>query len=615
LKKQETDSGQIREILSSLPNKPGVYQYLDDTGTIIYVGKAKDLRKRVSSYFQKDQGLSGKVRVMVKKIRDIQTIVVDSELDALLLENNLIKKYQPRYNIMLKDDKTFPWICIRKEAFPRVFPTRNVVRDGSEYYGPYASVKLMNTLLELIRQLYPLRNCSLPLSRMNIEKGKFKVCLEYHIGNCLGPCENRQSEEEYSQTLDQIRHIIKGNISTVQQILRKLMLDYASEFAFEKAQVVKQKLEVLEKFQAKSTIVNPKIDHVDVLSLIDAGDEAYVNYFKVIQGAIVQSHTVELRKKLDELPAELLAFAILELRDRYSSTAPEVIVPIDPGISLEGVVFTIPQRGDKKQLLELSERNARHYQLEKQKRQELVDPERHSKRILARMKADLRLLEEPHYIECFDNSNIQGSNPVAAMVVFRNGKPSKKEYRHFNIKTVEGPDDFASMAEIVHRRYARLLKDGSELPQLILIDGGKGQLSAALGSLEALGLRGKIGIIGIAKRLEELYYPGDSLPLYLDKKSETLRVLQHARDEAHRFGITFHRSKREKSMSKSVLTEIEGIGYRTTQELIWKFKSVARVKKASLEELTAVIGKARAKVVFDHFREAEAKAPSPSGKS
>ena len=592
----------IENILKSLPDNPGIYQYFDDTGTIIYVGKAKNLKKRVSSYFTKEKHESGKVNVLVKKIEDIKYIVVQSEFDALLLENNLIKEHQPRYNILLKDDKTFPWICIKKEKFPRIFQTRNIIKDGSIYFGPYASVKMMNTLLDLIHQLFQLRNCNFNLSEENIKSNKFKVCLEYHIGNCKGPCENFQNEEDYNSSITNINDILKGNLSNVQKQLKTLMKEYSETLQFEKAQIVKSKIELLEKFQSKSTIVNPAITNVDVFSIVSNENNGYVNYLKVIDGAIVQTHSIEIKKKLDESDEELLALSIVDFRERFGSGSKEIIIPIPLETPIPNVSFTIPQKGDKKQLLELSVRNARYYMMDKQKQKELVDPERHSKRILAQMMKDLRLKETPVHIECFDNSNIQGAFPVAAMVVFTNAKPDKKQYRHFNIKTVEGPNDFASMEEVIFRRYKRMLDEKQSLPQLIIVDGGKGQLSSALKSLEKLELRGKISIIGIAKKLEEIYYPGDSLPLYLDKKSETLKVIQQMRDEAHRFGITHHRGKREKALITSQLTEIEGIGEKTIQTLLRKFKSVINIKKTPLDELQAAVGKDKGKIVFDYFQ-------------
>lgn len=593
---------ELEPVIKTLPGKPGIYQYFDRDGKILYVGKAKNLKKRVASYFNKDLGQSGKIRVLVGKIAEIRHMVVDTELDALLLENNLIKKYQPRYNVLLKDDKTFPWICIKNEPFPRIFSTRNVIRDGSQYFGPYASVKMMNTLLDLIRQLYPLRTCNFRLTEGNIRNNKFKVCLEYHIGNCLGPCEGHQAATEYDQTINEIREIIKGNINAVIGQLKDLMKKYAGTLEFEKAQVVKERLEMLEKYQSKSTVVNPKIEHADVFSIISDQEAGYVNYIKVVNGAIVQSHTVELRKKLDESDEELLEHAVVELRGRFESTATEIILPLSLPDDFPGVTITIPQRGDKKQLLELSQRNCKFYKLEKEKQKELVDPERHANRIMATMMKDLRMKMEPRHIECFDNSNTQGDYPVAAMVCFRNGKPDKKEYRHFNIKTVEGPDDFASMEEVVYRRYKRLLDEEKPLPQLIVVDGGKGQLSSAVKSLDKLNLRGKIAIIGIAKKLEEIYYPGDSLPLYLDKKSETLKIIQHLRDEAHRFGITHHRKRLEKGTVKSILTEIEGIGYNYAQKLLWRFKSVKKIRKAPLADLQDTIGQVKGKIVYDYFQ-------------
>jgi len=588
-------------IVKVLPHKPGVYQFLDDKNKIIYVGKAKDLRKRVSSYFTKINSVSGKVQMLVRKIADIKFIVVSTEQDALLLENNLIKKYRPRYNVALKDDKTFPWICIKNEPFPRLFHTRNPIRDGSQYFGPYANVRLMHTLLELTRQLYPLRNCNLKLTDKNIRAGKFKVCLEYHLGNCKGPCVGLQVEEDYNNAIQSIRDIIKGNVNSVARQLKELMMNYSEREEFEKAHLVKEKYLALEKYQSKSTIVNPTINDVDVFSITSDVTTAYVNFMKIMNGAIIQVHTVEIQKKLDEPDEELLPIAITEVRERFESISPEIIVPFDPGYELSQVTFTIPKIGDKKKLLELSQRNVRYFQLEKEKQKELVDPEHKSRRVMETMMKDLRMTELPEHIECFDNSNIQGDFPVAAMVCFKKAKPDKSEYRHFNIKSVEGSNDYASMAEIIYRRYKRLLEEKKSLPQLVVVDGGKGQLSAALSSLKKLNLTGKMTVIGIAKKLEEIYYPNDSLPMYLDKKSETLRIIQQMRDEAHRFGITHHRKRREKGTVKSVLTDIPGIGYSTTQQLLWKFKSVKRIREARLEEIQEVIGKAKGKVVFDFF--------------
>ncbi len=585
--------------LSTLPNNPGVYQFYDRDGKILYVGKAKNLKKRVSSYFHKHHEL-GKTRVMVKKIRSIRHIVVPTESDALLLENNLIKKYQPRYNVLLKDDKSYPWICIKKERFPRVFPTRNLIKDGSEYFGPYTSMKTVKTLLELIRSVYPLRTCNYDLSQEKIEAGKYKLCLEYHLGNCKGPCEGLQTAEEYHQQIGDIREIIKGNFKTSLNYFKKQMKSLAAEMRFEEAQQIKEKIEVLESYQVKSTIVNPRISNVDVFSIISDESYAYVNFLQLSHGAIIRSHTLELKKKLEEQDQDLLELAILEIRQRFNSQSKEIYVPFPVTLTEEAKVF-VPKLGDKKKLLDLSQRNAKFFRQERFKQVRITDPDRHTNRIMAQMKKDLRLREEPRHIECFDNSNIQGSNPVAACVVFRNGKPAKNEYRKFNIRTVTGPDDFASMEEVVFRRYKRLLNEDESLPQLIVIDGGKGQLSSALKSLEVLGLRGKIAIIGIAKRLEEIYYPDDSIPLYLDKKSETLKVIQQLRNEAHRFGITFHRNKRSKAAINSELESIQGIGERTAEDLLKTFKSVKRIKQASIEDLTKAIGLSKAKKVYESF--------------
>jgi len=591
----------IQPIIKSLPDSPGVYRYYDEQGQIIYVGKAKSLKKRVSSYFNRDVQHSGKIKVLVAKIADIQVIVVDTEIDALLLENNLIKKYQPRYNALLKDDKTFPWICIKNEPFPRIFSTRNHIRDGSRYYGPYASGKMMHALLDLIRHLFQYRTCRLQLSPENIKAGKFKVCLEYHIGNCKGPCEGLQSAEDYEQTISQVVDILKGNLSSVTQQLKELMASLASGLEFEKAQLVKEKINLLENYQSKSLVVHPSIHNVDVFSFYQDSSSAYVNFMKVVSGAIVQSHTMEYRKKLDETEVEILEMAIGEMRQNMVSHAREVLLPFDIELEIPGVEFVVPIKGDKKKLLELSERNAKYFHLEKQKQKDLVDPERHTKRILERMQADLHLQAPPLHIECFDNSNTQGTYPVAALVVFKNARASKKDYRHFNIKTVEGPNDFASMEEVVYRRYKRMMDENQELPNLVIVDGGKGQLSSAIQAFEKLSIRGKVPIIGIAKRLEEIYFPGDTLPLYLDKKSETLKIIQQLRDEAHRFGITHHRKRRQKGSMSSILDDIQGIGPRTKQSLLEQFHSVAGIEKASLDELEKTIGKAKAVIIFDFF--------------
>jgi len=593
----------IQQLLKTLPDNPGVYQYYDNEGKIIYVGKAKNLKKRVASYFNKDQYENGKTQVLVKKIADIKYIVVATELDALLLENNLIKKYQPRYNVLLKDDKTYPWICIKNERFPRVFSTRNIVKDGSSYFGPYASGKVLHTILDLVKQLYQLRNCNLNLTEENVKANKFKVCLEYHIGNCKAPCVGKETEEEYNQTIAGIKDIIKGNINSVSKYLKGMLQQHVDKLEFEKAQIIKEKIDALEKYQSKSVIVNPSINNVDVFSIVTDEKSGYVNFLKIINGAIIQSHTIELKKKLEETTSELLTLAIAELRQRFSSDAKEILVPFAIETEFPNVEFIIPQRGDKKHLLELSERNAEYSRREKIKQENLVDPERHVNRILEQMKKDLRLQEEPRHIECFDNSNFQGDYAVSAMTVFKNAKPSKKDYRHFNIKTVEGPDDFASMEEVIYRRYKRAVDENQPLPQLIVIDGGKGQLSSAVASLEKLGLRGKMGIIGIAKKLEEIYFPNDSIPLYLDKRSETLKIIQQIRDEAHRFGITHHRNKRAKGTLKTELTTIKGISDTTAQKLLSHFKSVTKIKSAKQEELAAVVGKSKAELVFQFYHQ------------
>ena len=585
--------------LSTLPNGPGVYQFYDVDDKILYVGKAKNLKKRVSSYFTKNHEY-GKTRVMVKKIRRIHHIVVPTESDALLLENNLIKKHRPRYNVLLKDDKSYPWICIKNERFPRIFPTRKLIKDGSEYYGPYTSMKTVRTLLDLIKSVYPLRTCNYDLSQEKIKSGKYKVCLEYHLGNCKGPCENLQSAEEYQQQVIDIREIIKGNFKSSLHYFKGQMKALAAEMKFEEAQRIKDKIDVLENYQVKSTIVNPKINNVDVFSIVSDEAFAYVNFLQLSHGSIVRSHTLEIKKKLAEEDKELLQLAIVELRERFKSESKELYLPFK--VTVEPYLkVTVPQLGDKKKIVALSERNAKFFRQERFKQISIIDPDRHANRIMAQMKKDIRLTEEPRHIECFDNSNIQGSNPVAACVVFRDGKPSKKEYRHFNIKTVEGPDDFASMEEVVFRRYKRLLEEQQSLPQLIVIDGGKGQLSSALKSLDDLGLRGKIAIIGIAKRLEEIYFPEDPIPLYLDKKSESLKIIQQLRNEAHRFGITFHRNKRSKAAISSELERIEGIGEKTAQELLKTFKSVKRVKAASIENLAQTVGMAKAKLIYETF--------------
>ena len=586
--------------IRSLPDSPGVYQYYDREDKILYVGKAKNLKKRVSSYFTKTHE-NGKTRVLVSKIARIEHIVVKTETDALLLENNLIKKYQPKYNVLLKDDKSYPWICIKKEAFPRVFMTRNVWKDGSEYFGPYTSVKTARALLALIKELYPLRTCAYNLSEENIQSGKYKVCLEYHIKNCKGACEGMQEEKEYLADIREIRNIIKGNFKSSLKRFEKLMMEFADRAEFEEAQKIKEKIELLSSYQARSTVVHPSINNVDVYSIVSDRTYAYVNFLKMANGAIIQSHTVEIKKKLDESDQSLLELSVVELRERFRSTSREIYVPfrIDLG---DEIKVTVPKQGDKKRIVELSTRNAKYFRLERLKQIQIVDPDRHTRRIMQQMQKDLRLTEEPRHIECFDNSNIQGTNPVAACVVFKDGKAAKSEYRHFNIKTVVGPDDYSSMEEVVHRRYKRLLEEDKDLPQLVVIDGGKGQLSSAVKSLDVLGLRGKIAIIGIAKRLEEIYYPEDPIPLYLDKKSETLKIIQQLRNEAHRFGINHHRNKRSKGALQTEMTQIPGIGEKTVVSLLKKFKSLKRIKNATFDDLEQLIGRDKALRITTHFQ-------------
>ena len=586
--------------IQTLPDNPGVYQYFDKDDKIIYVGKKKKKKKRVASYFTKNHD-NYKTSVLVKKIVSIKHIVVNTESDALLLENNLIKKLQPRYNILLKDDKTYPWICIKNESFSRIFPTRRVTKDGSEYYGPYTNFKIVNTILDMIKELYPLRTCNYDLSQANIKSGKYKVCLEYQIGNCKGPCEGLESLENYQKQVEAIRQILKGNFKDSLKEFKIQMKELAENMHFEAAQKVKEKIDVLENYQAKSTILNPKLSNIDVFSIVSDETMAYVNFLQISHGAIVRSHTMEIKKKLEETDEELLALAVVELRERFKLNSKEIILPFPLSLG-ENLKITVPQLGDKRQVLDLSIRNAKYYRMDQLKQIKIVDPDRHANRIMAQMKKDLRLSVEPRHIECFDNSNIQGTNPVAACVVFKDGKPSKKDYRHFNIKTVDGPDDFASMEEVVYRRYKRLMDEDEPLPQLIIIDGGKGQLSSALKSLDALGLRGKIAIVGIAKRLEELFYPGDSVPLYLDKKSETLKVIQFLRNEAHRFGITHHRDKRSKAALTNSLESIPGIGEKTMITLMKTFKSVKRLQLATEKEISDVVGLSKAKKITEFYR-------------
>jgi len=591
----------IKSLVSVLPDQPGIYQYFDQSGKIIYVGKAKNLKKRVTSYFVKNQQ-NRKTEMLVRSIADIKHMVVETEQDALLLENNLIKKYQPRYNIRLKDDKTYPWIVVTNERFPRVFQTRNVIKDGSTYFGPYTSIFTVRTLLDFFHKIYKLRNCRLNLSEENIRLGKFKVCLEYHMGNCLGPCEGRILYDPYMKNINQIKEILKGNISGVIKHFKDLMRQYSSDYKYEEAALMKDKLELLEKFQSRSTVVSNTISDVDVFTIDQDEDYAYVNYLKIIQGAIMQTYTLEIKKVLDEPATELLELAIVDIRDKIFSNAKEILIPFKLEFELEGIKFQVPQQGDKKKLLDLSERNAKYYRLEKQKHESVPRTEVNANRILETMQKDLQLKSPPVHIECFDNSNLQGTNPVASCVVFRNTRPSKKDYRHYNIKTVVGPDDFASMEEIVYRRYRRLLEEEKSLPQLIVVDGGKGQLGAALNALEKLDLRGKIAIIGIAKRLEEIFFPGDSVPLYLDKNSETLKIIQQLRDEAHRFGITFHRNKRSGEFIKSELENIPGIGEKTITAVLTRFKSVENLKKQGYRAVADEIGDSKAGLIFGFYK-------------
>ncbi len=589
----------LKPLLSLLPDKPGIYQFLDTTGTIIYVGKAKNLKKRVTSYFAKNQ--SGKTVVLLRKAADIKHIVVDNESDALLLENNLIKKHQPRYNILLKDDKTFPWICIKKEPYPRIFSTRNTIRDGSAYFGPYTSGLMVKTLIGLIRQLYKLRTCPLNLSESNISAGKFKVCLEYHIGNCKAPCIGLQAESDYQENIVQIKDILKGNISTVLDHLKSLMGKYSAELKFEDAQLVKDKIEILSRFRSKSTVVSNTIKNVEVFGFAQEADNAYVNFLKVVHGAVIQAYTLEIKIRIDEEKESILGIAITEIRQRLSSDSSEIILPFRPDILIDKVKYTVPQAGEKLKLLELAERNAIYYKLEQKKQRLEHSPQARTGKNLEKLKNDLHMPDLPVHIECFDNSNIMGTNPVAACVVFKNAKPSKNDYRHFNIKTVTGPDDFSSMEEIVYRRYKRMIEEEQSLPQLVIIDGGKGQLSSAMKSIDKLGLRQKITVIGIAKKLEEIYFPGDSVPIYLDKNTISLKIIQQLRNEAHRFGINFHRDKRSADMIKSDLDQIKGIGPKTKEVLLKHFGSVEKIRNSSLEELENIVGSAKTAVLMKYF--------------
>lgn len=595
------DNLPIQLQLATLPKSPGVYQFYDKEEKLLYVGKAINLKNRVSSYFNKTHD-NARTRMLVKRIVSVKHIVVETETDALLLENNLIKEYQPKYNVLLKDDKTYPWICIKNERFPRVFHTRKLVKDGSEYFGPYTSMKTVRTLLELIRSLYPLRSCSYQLSRKNVSEGKYKVCLEYHLNNCLGACEGLQTEEDYMKSIAAVRNIIRGDFRGMFQEFKAKMKTHAENMEFEAAQQIKEKIDILENYHAKSTVVNPKIHNVDVFTVKSDESFGYVNFLQIAFGSVIRSHTMEIRKKLEESDEELLRLAVIELRQRFDSQSNEIYLPFPLNLG-EHVKITVPKVGDKKHIVDLSLRNAKYFRMERFKQMKIVDPKRHETRILNQMKTDLRMDELPRHIECFDNSNLQGTNPVAACVVFKNAKPSKRDYRKFNIKTVEGPDDYESMREVVYRRYKRLVEEEAGLPQLIVIDGGKGQLTAAINSLKLLGIEKQIAIIGIAEKLDEIFIPGDPIPLYIDKGSESLKVIQQLRNEAHRFGLSFHRQKRSKSALHSDLENIPGVGPKTIEKLLHHFKSLKRIKTANFDELVNVVGNARAKTINNYYSE------------
>jgi excinuclease ABC subunit C len=594
-------SAHIENILKTLPDKPGVYQYYDDQGQLLYIGKAKVLKNRVSSYFSKIKFENAKTFQLVKRIADIKFIVVATESDALLLENSLIKKFKPKYNIALKDDRTYPSIVIKNEKFPRVFATRKIIKDGSTYLGPFTSVKAMHQVLEMAKTLYPIRTCNLPLNQDNIEKGKFRVCLEYHIGNCLGPCDARQTMEEYDQHIFQIKRIIRGYYGDVLRDLKQEMLQKAAQLEFEAAHKIKEKIEALESFQTKNTIVHPSISHIDVFSVVSDDNNSFVNYLQIMNGTIAIGYNMELKKRMDETDEELMVFAVTHIREKFKSKSIEVLVPFEIDWPWEKIKLTVPLRGDKKKLLELSERNAKQSLLQSHKQIELTDPARHTERILSTLQKDLHLKDLPKHIECFDNSNIQGTNPVSACVVFKDAKSSKKDYRIFNVKTVQGPDDFATMREAIFRRYHRVLDENEPMPQLIIIDGGKGQLSAAMESLAALNLVGKVAVIGIAKKLEEIYFPGDSDPLYLDKRSESLKLIQQLRDEAHRFGLSKHRNRRSKEALQTELTQIPGLGIKSAQKLLIQFGSVENIKAQSVDSLISCVSAPVAKKIHGYF--------------
>ncbi|NRB50096.1 MAG: excinuclease ABC subunit C [Saprospiraceae bacterium] len=596
----------FKKIADTIPHEPGVYRFLDESGIILYVGKAKSLRNRVASYFGERKGRAHKTRVLVKNADHLEFTLVETEADALLLENSLIKKYQPRYNVMLKDGKSYSYLCIKKERFPRVFITRRVIRDGSTYFGPYTSKYRLKIILDLIKQLFPLRTCTLNLSQPNIDGGKFKVCLEYHIKNCIGPCVGFESEEEYNEKIAQIRNILKGNFKAVIQHFKQEMQKMAENLEFEKAQQMKEKLDAFNDYQAKSTVVSTKIRDVDVFTIASAEKEAYINYLKIVNGAIIHTHTQELVINLDDEEEDLLQYTIPLLRERFNSIAQELILPYPLTLSDEDLTITVPKIGDKKKLLELSQKNVKFYLMQKQKEAvSRTNKQTPAERILRTMQKDLQMDVLPIHLECFDNSNIQGAHPVSSCVVFKNAKPSKKDYRHFNIKTVEGPNDFASMEEVVRRRYSRLVKENSPLPQLIIIDGGKGQLSAATKIIRQLGIEDKVTIIGIAKRLEEIFFPDDPIPLYIDKKSETLKVIQQARNEAHRFAITFHRDQRSRAFLGTELTDIPGIGNKTAEKLLTHFGSVKKLRQATAAQIAEASNLNVAKKVMDYFKAGE----------
>ncbi len=596
---------EFKEIQVTIPREPGVYQFLDADNRVLYVGKAKSLRTRVSNYFSKHGDGRAKVKNLVKNAKKIIFTVVDTEQDALLLECTLIKKYQPRYNAMLKDGKSYAYICIKKERFPRVMITRKVIKDGSKYFGPYTSKKNVDILADLIRKLFRIRTCTFNLTEQNIEKGKFKVCLEYHIKNCDGPCQGLEEEDSYNEKIKQINNVLKGNFAEVKRHLHQKMESFAEHLEFEKAQEVKEKLKIFEDYQGKSTVVSTTIKDVDVFTIGKDEEMAYINYLKIVNGALINIFTQEITLNLDdEDEVDLLALAIPELREKFNSIAPEIILPFEVPLQEKDILITIPKIGDKKKLLDLSLKNVLYYKNQKLKEKELKRKKvSHAERILKTLKEDLQMDKIPLHIECFDNSNLQGNQPVASCVVFKNASPSKKDYRHFNIKTVEGPNDFASMEEIVYRRYSRLLREGKSLPELVIIDGGKGQLSAAMKSINALQIENQVTVIGIAKKLEEIFFPNDSVPLHINKKSESLKLIQQARNEAHRFAITFHRNKRSKEFIKTELSTIDGIGDKTAQKLLIHFKSIDNIKKASLEQLKGITNLSIAKKIKKHFKE------------